>query len=324
MLWPPLLHDDVTGAKPRLPAGRGLTKAEAHFGAAAEALELRASLAKNIVPGRFDFMAVDNRKHMTIPALFGSKSLTLPAQEVFLDYAAVTGEVLHKDADSTGCAAAQTLAGARQRALLECIERDNVATWWYGKLSRPHYEPAILDAVAPRISWWLSRRNRTTMILDLSTDIAVPCVAAVSSDGDGQNVAIGSAAAMSTSGALLSAVLEMLQTEVSMHLGSSDQNRDLNNWRRLASTKTMPQFPASGSKAKSFSVRNTDLYAAVADAGYVAYGVELTLPDDPLVTVRVIVPGFSALNRSINADRIRSMRESNGAWDEVFELLEPY
>ena len=86
----------------------------------------------------------------------------------------------------------------------------------------------------------------------------------------------------------------------------------------------MPQFPASGSKAKSFSVRNTDLYAAVADAGYVAYGVELTLPDDPLVTVRVIVPGFSALNRSINADRIRSMRESNGAWDEVFELLEPY
>ena len=37
--------DGVTGLKPRLPAGRGLSQAEALITAAAEAVELRASLA---------------------------------------------------------------------------------------------------------------------------------------------------------------------------------------------------------------------------------------------------------------------------------------
>lgn len=316
--------DGVTGLKPRLPSGRGLTKAEALTGAAAEAIELRASLAQKITEGRFVFTNVDGRDHLTLASLFGSHRQTFAAQEVFLDYAAHFGEQLVKDSDSTGCATAQTLAGARQRGLLECIERDGVATWWYGKLARPHLPLAILDQTAPRISWWLSRRSRTTMLIDLTTDVAVPCVAAVSCDGNGLNVAIGSSAALSTAQAALSAVLEMLQTEVSMQLGSSSLNRDLANWQRLASTKTMPQFVAAVEVGKPFSVRNNDLYAAVNDAGFIAYGVELTLPDDPLMTVRVLVPGFSSLNRVINKERIAKARGRPHLGDERYELLEPY
>jgi len=250
--------------------------------------------------------------------------LRVPAQQVFLDYAASTGEKLLLDADSTGCAAATTLAGAYQRGLLECIERDAVASWWYGRQSRAHFPLSLLDTVAPRISWWLSRRSRTTMLIDLTSEVRVPCVAAVSSDGKGLNVAVGSAAALSTSDAVLSAVLEMLQTEVTMELGRAGGDPELANWRKRASTKTMPQFVARPEAAASFQITATQLLKAVTDTGHTPYGVELTLPDDPLVSVRVLVPGFSALNRRINAARIATACGLQDHGEYRFEMLEPF
>ena len=41
------VHEGVTGRKPRLPAGRGLTPQQALVSAGADALELRASLAQS-------------------------------------------------------------------------------------------------------------------------------------------------------------------------------------------------------------------------------------------------------------------------------------
>jgi ribosomal protein S12 methylthiotransferase accessory factor YcaO len=318
------VNESVTGRKPRLPAGRGLTRLDALTGAAAEAIELRSSLAHRLPQGLHKFRKADGHDRLQVRSLVDQCTITVPAQQVFLDYAACSGEKLLEDADSTGCAAASTLAAAYQRGLLECIERDAVASWWYGRQSRAHLPLMLLDTVAPRISWWLSRRSRSTMLVDLTSDVRVPCVAAVSSDSDGLNVAIGSAAALSTSWAVLSAVLEMLQAEVTMELGRGSSDAELANWRKRASTKTMPQFVMKKEATAPFQIAPQHLLKAVTDSGHTPYGIELTLPTDPLVSVRVIVPGFSALNRRINEERIATAcgLPANGKYR--FEMLEPF
>lgn len=318
------LSEQETGRKPRLPAGRGLTRSEALIGAAAEAIELRASLAHNVPDGLHRLSKIGGHDHLQAKSLIMDDSLAFPAQHVFLDYAACKGETLVFEADSTGCAAGTTLASAYQRGLLECIERDAVASWWYGRQRKPVLPLALLDPIAPRVAWWLSCRPRETLLYDLTSDVRVPSIAAVSSDTNGLNVAIGSAAALSTTEAALSAVLEMLQTEVTMEFGRGGNDQELALWRKRASTKTMQQFEPADEHAKPFQITAQQLLKAVSSSGHNAYGVELTLPGDPLPSVRVLVPGFSALNRHINAERIAKASGFSGTGNYAFELLEPF
>lgn len=318
------VRETETGLKPRLPAGRGLTKQDAMTGAAAEAIELRSSLAHKLPAGLHKLSKQNGFDHLSALSLIDSNEITVPAQQVFLDYAACKGEKLLIDADSTGCAAGATLATAYKHALLECIERDAVATWWYGRKNPALLPVSLIDPLAPRVSWWISQRARTTLLFDLTSDVQVPCVSAVSADGNGLSVAIGSAAALSTAAAALSAILEMLQTEVTMELGRGSSDGRLVEWRKRASLKTMPQFEPGPASARIFAIEQQQLTEAVASSGHNAYGIELTLPDDPLPSARVIVPGFSALNRRINEERIAKACGLSTKDKYRFELLEPF
>ena len=48
-------------------------------------------------------------------------------------------------ADSNGCAAGNSREEAALQALLELVERDAVATWWYNQVQRPKVELDDLD-----------------------------------------------------------------------------------------------------------------------------------------------------------------------------------
>lgn len=83
-------------------------------------------------------------------------------------------------ADSNGVAAAADPHDARLRALLELVERDSVALWWYNRARRP---AVALDATAPlvgRVRQWIERRGREVWALDLTSDLGIPVVAALS------------------------------------------------------------------------------------------------------------------------------------------------
>lgn len=84
-------------------------------------------------------------------------------------------------ADSSGCAAGGSLADAAKRGLLELIERDSVALWWYNRIRRPQVELARTSLpMISRIVAWLERLGRQVWVLDLTSDLGVPVMAAVS------------------------------------------------------------------------------------------------------------------------------------------------
>lgn len=296
------LDDGVTGLKPRLPAGRGLTLQQAMLSAGAEALELRSSLAQQhadklrCLPRR-DGLAMVEALDMASGAI-----VEIPAQSVYLDCAAVLSEGLREDADSTGCAVGPDRDEAAARALWECVERDAVALWWHGHRQGGAVATEIIDAQRPRLFWWLHQRQRTTRLIEVTTDIGLPTVVAVAADPDGRRVAVGSAARPALADAALAAVTEMVQTEVSLDHACEAGDPEALVWVATASLLEQPQFSA-GPERPLAPMETATLLARLAELGHRALAVELTLPEDPLPTMRVLVPGLCAMRERTDCPR---------------------
>ena len=121
---------------------------------------------------------------------------------------------------SIGCAAGPTPEAAALHALLELIERDAAALWWRGgSRGRP---VALEDPAAAAAAALLGQlrqglppggAGRRSWLLDLTTDLAVPVLAALSIDADGRGLCCGIAARSGRAAAARAAVLEMAQME---------------------------------------------------------------------------------------------------------------
>jgi ribosomal protein S12 methylthiotransferase accessory factor len=120
-----------------------------------------------------------------------------------------------------GCAAGESPAHATLAALLELVERDAAALWWVGG-ERPQAiglevlheggAAALIGELRQGIG------TRRSWVLDISTDIAVPCAAAVSVDESGRSFACGLAARTSLEAAAKAAILELCQMELANYL----------------------------------------------------------------------------------------------------------
>ncbi|WP_028351059.1 YcaO-like family protein [Bradyrhizobium murdochi] len=119
---------------------------------------------------------------------------------------------------SIGSAAGPSRDAAALHGLLELIERDAAGLWWRGgQLPRsipPQHEAGIAAEGLLRQLRDGAAVLRRTWLLDITTDIGVPCVAAVSCRADGSGFAFGLAARPSPEAAVRSAILEMCQLEL--------------------------------------------------------------------------------------------------------------
>ena len=323
-------HPGVMGHSIRIPAGRGLSSRDALISAAAESIELLHSLARVAGRPRLAVSRQGGLAHLQVASLTGGAAVMVPAQHLYLDWAVEFGETPIYEADSSGCAAGTSFPDAADRALLECVERDACAAWWYGRQSRRHLALTVLRGAAPRLMWWLESRYRRTLLIDISSDIDLPVIAAASAEPDGRFVAIGTAAAWTVQQAAISAVTEMVQTEVALKAGRSPGNLELEEWIGTASLARMPQFKerrVPGEAPASREKSSLALHVAAKGFDVLAYQF---VPDSPgLTTVRCLVPGFSAMHRRYNSKRIlqltRDQPDCGGARSrEEFETLELY
>ena len=303
------LTDAVTGTKPRLPSGRGITLPQAMISSGAEALELRASLAQSHASAKVELPRLSGQAMIPALDLLSGQTRPVPAQQVYLDWAAVTGEELTTDARSTGCACGCNLEEAHRMALFEAIERDAVAFWWHGDVAAIPLSNDLIDTQEPRLSWWLEQRPRRFQLLGLTTDVGLPVVLAVSSDPDGRHIVTGSAARFDMGSAALAAVTEMIQMEVSFARALAADNAEARAWFDFA-TCDLPQFKqrAVDSPITRHAFDDATLLKRLADLGLCALAVDLTLPGDPLYCARVLVPGLCDMGGRIDHPRFRQAR----------------
>ncbi len=143
--------------------------------------------------------------------------------------------------DTNGCAAGESDKTARASALFELIERDAAGRWWYGARARPSLD---LEALGPQVSGLVAAchdAGLNPLVVDITSDIEIPCLAAVGVSEQG-HVALGFAAAPDYGSAAVNALSEMAQMLLVVRKGLAGAafRRGLLPWLTEASTDTAP------------------------------------------------------------------------------------
>ena len=83
--------------------------------------------------------------------------------------------------DSNGNAAGNTLEEAILQGMLELVERDAVAIWWYNRLRVPGVNLSSLnDPYVGLLQEYYASMGRSLWVLDITTDLGIPAFAAIS------------------------------------------------------------------------------------------------------------------------------------------------
>lgn len=204
---------------------------------------------------------------------------------------------------STGVAAGHTFAEAAERALLELIERDAAALWWIGgQRGRPLAldDPAALAAANLLATLRGETSHRATWLLDITTDLGIPCVAALSVNHRGCGLCCGLAARLTHTEAARAATFEMCQLELGLMLAQAKQHASrtdalapadqghLARADRIDAGACELLHPAGAPQRSETAPR--DLAEALACSGIEAALVDLTRPDFAIPVVRAIAP----------------------------------
>jgi ribosomal protein S12 methylthiotransferase accessory factor len=227
----------------------------------------------------------------------------LPSAAVYFKHPAVRSR-RYCPVDSSGLAAGPSRAAATLGGLLELVERDGVALWWYNRIPRPEL-PVGPDPILARLHRFYRRISRETWLLDLTSDLGIPTCAAVSVARDsGRGLAFGFGAGLTRERAARHALLEMAQPLAARRAGwrGGEGTGPFERWRRrmegaglppwLRPSRNSPAPLARGLAPGSVRASLARCCAAVERAGLEVLACDLTRPGSRLAVVRVLVPGL--------------------------------
>lgn len=210
-------------------------------------------------------------------------------------------------ADSNGCAAGTTPATALRSALLELIERDAVAVWWYNRLRRPRVDIAAAhDPWCDAIVDSLRSLGRAVWALDLTSDLEVATFAVVSRRlaGPRQAILLGFGADPDPRVALRRACGEMGQmfaATVDFENADASLPADMREWLARGSLSRHPYLVPLSSQSRRLDESSTAAHSEpkaqhilelLERRGYEVFALDQTRPDIGVPVVRAIVPGL--------------------------------
>lgn len=243
---------------------------------------------------------------------------------------------------STGTAAGPTYETAAARALLELAERHAAFVWWEaGRQGAPlPLERPSMSGVSGLIAAIRrSQEERTTWLLDITTDLAIPTVAAVSFDQNGEGFAYGTAARLMLVDAAQAAVREMCQMELGLLIalrketetGPASLNEvdldHLSRARELSAGNCALVHPA-GRPLRHVEHSSTDdlglVSALLMERGVDASLIDMTRTDYRLPTVHALAPALCPLPSYLPTAEMRVFTERFGGgnrWTKSIPLF---
>jgi ribosomal protein S12 methylthiotransferase accessory factor len=244
--------------------------------------------------------------------LIDGREVSLPA-DLCLRRPSAQQEVKSPFPLSIGSAAGRSWQTAALHGLLELIERDAASLWWRGGQRGgsipPRHEAHLIAAeVLPRLRQ--NRATRRNWLLDITTDIGVPCVASLSCTADGYGFAFGLAARPTLAAAARAAILEMCQIELAHAVveakcrerGENELNQHDRVHRRRATminadhcALLQPEserinYPGFGTTDAGAMLDR--IVERLANFGIETLGLDLTRPGLDVPVARMIAPGL--------------------------------
>ncbi|HEX6521700.1 MAG TPA: TOMM precursor leader peptide-binding protein [Streptosporangiaceae bacterium] len=213
-------------------------------------------------------------------------------------------------ADSNGNAAGGSLEDAIIHGFLELVERDAVALWWYNRTRQPLVNlQSFDDGWLARLPLQYRRIKREVWVLDVTSDLGIPAMAAVSRriDKAAEDILLGFGAHPDPAIAARRAVGELGQLLPSVIGARADgtgyaPDPHLEPWWRRATVRNQPYLRPDPCQpvrdAASYGYRpcrtlNLDfIYRAAQRAGLDVLVLDQSRPDINMPVVKVIVPGL--------------------------------
>ena len=227
---------------------------------------------------------------------------------------------------SVGSAAGPSRDAAALHGLLELIERDAAGLWWrggqFGRSIPPQHEASVMaEDLLQRLRREVSGRRRS-WLLDITTDIDVPCVAALSCRPDGSGFAFGLSARPQLAAATRAAITEMCQLELAdaviatkrSERGDAALNaQDRTHLRRamINADQCALLQPVAGpaSHLAIDATKESVIYRLIVERlkrlGIETYSIDLTRQQFAVPVVRVVAPGLQLEPSEIVTARLR-------------------
>ncbi|WP_399930778.1 TOMM precursor leader peptide-binding protein [Streptomyces kanamyceticus] len=264
----------------------------------------------HFVPEPFDDDAVLD--WTPVWSLTRQRQVLLPSSLLYYNAADRTARRM-APADSNGCAAGGTPEDAALQGLLELVERDAVALWWYNRTRQPAVNlTAFADPWVTEVQEAHAALRREVWVLDLTSDLGVPVMAALSrrTDRAAEDIVFGFGAhpdprvalsrSLSEMNQLLPAVLDVRPDGT----GYECSDPVALDWWRTATRDGRPYLaasPAAGARTPAdYAYRPTndlledltELRRRLEERGLEVLALDQTRPDLKLPVIRMIVPGL--------------------------------
>ncbi|UPK39513.1 YcaO-like family protein [Bradyrhizobium sp. 186] len=237
---------------------------------------------------------------------------------------------------SSGCAAGTSFEAAALHGMLELVERDAASLWWRGGI-RGRLVALEGHAIATAAALVAQARRgvttRRSWLLDITTDMDVPCIVAMSCRADGGGFACGLAARLNFQNAVRSALMEMCQMELAYAVveqkrrEGGDQALNEYDHRHIARSTLIdatrcellhPVAPNRPTAEFSPGTPAGQLHALVerlSARGIETFAIDLTRPTFGIPVVRIAAPALQMEPSEVATERLASARSRTGGGD---------
>jgi len=243
---------------------------------------------------------------------------------------------------STGCAAGQTKEAATLSALLELVERDAAAMWWRGRRrGRAISMETLANSGGAALLGDLRQGNsdRRTWLLDITTDVDICCIVAISVNADGKGFATGIAAHLDVARAIRGALLELCQIELGHRLVAAkrevrgDAALNDSDRRKLERSEKIsadccdllrPDTPAHNRQVtQEFDVPDAieKVIEGITRIGSEPLLVDLTRPEIGIPAVRAVAPGLQPFPSKVETARLARQMSGLESTDRASEYI---
>ncbi|MFC7386079.1 TOMM precursor leader peptide-binding protein [Sphaerisporangium rhizosphaerae] len=214
-------------------------------------------------------------------------------------------------ADSNGAAAGASVEDAILQGFLELVERDAVALWWYNRTRQPGVAlDSFDDPWIATVRRGLASMGREVWVLDLTSDLGIPVMAAISrrTGGRAEDIMFGFGAHFDPKVALRRALAELGQllpiTPAGDGAGYATTDPGLLAWWTRETVARNPYLlPDPGLARTTAACRPYTPFADLRDdvahitelaraKGLEVLVLDQTRPDVGLPVVKVVVPGL--------------------------------
>jgi ribosomal protein S12 methylthiotransferase accessory factor len=236
----------------------------------------------------------------------------LPTALCYYRFPSPPGEAIGRG-DSNGCAAGNSREEAILQGLLELVERDSTALWWYNRVHRPEIDlDTFDDPYVQQLRHVYLTRGREVWALDLTSDLGIPVVAGCSrrAGGEPEEILVAFGAHLDPRIAIRRALTEINQLLPALDQSSKElrarrlkPDSQLDDWLQRATFANQPHLRPDLVRSRSLTdlpnLAHGDIREEIerCQAILEARGLELlvldqTRPDVEMPVVKVVVPGL--------------------------------